>query len=1659
MRSRLDFGRCGHILARSLLAGVVTLVACEFASAQPATTRANLGPSDVQANGPTNIRARTAISADGRFVAFDSVADNLVAGDTNTHEDVFVRDRQTGTTTRVSVGPGGIQADERSVRPAISADGRWVAFESRASNLVAGDTNGAADVFVHDRQTGATTRVSVATGGAQWDRFSRFPSISADGRWVAFDSAPTGLLPGNPAFRADVFVHDRVLGTTTLVSMAVGGGDGDSSSFKPTISADGRVIAFESASTNLVPGDDLNGTEDVLVHDLRTGTTTRVNVGPGGVQGAGWAYTPSLSADGRFVAFTSQADNLVPGDTNAAWDVFVHDRQTSLTTRVSVGPGGVQTPFRPGSTVSVPTISADGRWVVFESDAANLVAGDTNGRDDVFVHDRQTGTTTRVGLGPADAQGNDHAWQPVISADGRFVVFESAASNLVTGDTNGVWDIFAHDRGNVGALALLAPTGDVAPVAGQTGTVVVLNVTSAWTAVSNDPDWISITAGESGAGVGIVSYTVAANTGPSRTGTITIAGRTFTVTQAPPVCSYSIDPGSVSLGAADSIGQAALSAPGGCAWTAVSSEPTWLAVTAGARGAGNGLLTFYAARNPSPASRTATLTIAGQTLTVMQAGYAGATSRVATGLSALADPKFPVISADGRWVALESNSTDLVPGDTNGFEDIFLHDRQAGTTTRVNVASDGTQANSQSVQPAISADGRFVAFASSASNLVAGDTNGVLDVFVHDRQNGTTTRASVGQAGAQLSADSQLPSISADGRWVTFRGAALPNDFMGNVYVHDRLTGTTEPVSVGAGNVLGNNGSLASAISADGRWVAFESSASNLVPGDTNDDWDIFVRDRQMGTTRRVSVGPGGAQVSGDSRLPAISADGRVVTFQSAGTGFVDGDTNNVSDIFAHDLQTSTTTRVSLGSGGVEANLGSSSAAISAEGRWVAFSSAAFNLLPLDTNLVSDVFVHDRQTQTTTRASLGPGGVPGNGHSVTPGISADGRSVVFDSSATNLGGDANGPGVFVHDQHGPTCSFTLVPDSVAAPQAGLSGSVMVLGREGCSWTAASSDPGWLTLTAGTDGAGFGTVSFVAASNASGANRSGTLTIAGRTFVVLQSSVPPPTAVPDVYTTSIDQPLTVETPGVLGNDAAMGGGPMQAILSSAPGHGRVALQADGALTYTPDAGFGGVDSFTYRAQTTAGVGNAAEVTIRVGLPPAALADSYSTPFGTALLSPVSVLANDNTNGGGAMTAVLVTGTASGSLSLAGNGVFTYTPNAGFTGVDTFTYRAVNLAGPGNVASVTIAVGLPPPTTAPDSYTTAFNTALSVAAPGVLANDDSRGAGSMTASLVTQPGNGAVVLDASGAFTYTPNPAFTGRDEFVYRAVTAAGAGPTAVVSITVLSATTPLPPTGLRVHSIVGNSVTVRWTIQTGGPAPTNFVLEGGVNAGEVLASLSTASTTPTFTFSAPTGSFHIRVHAVSGSIRSTASNEIRIHVNVPEPPSAPANLIGLVNGSTLALAWTNTYGGAVPAALELNVTGAIAATLPLGLGEAFAFVGVPSGTYTLALRARNAGGTSPPSNAVTLTLPGTCSGAPMAPVDVLAYRIGRTVYADWKPASTGPAPTGFVVNVTGSFTGSFSTTTRALSGTVGPGSYSLSVVATNACGDSAATLAPTITVP
>ncbi len=405
-------------------------------------SRASFGQGFTQANAASG---SPAVSLHGNLVAFTSDATNLVAGDTNGIADVFLRDRGSLQTQRVSVSSTGVQADGPPIGAPVMTSGRFVVFASAASNLAPGDTNGVSDIFFRDLLGPITIRVSPGPGGVQADGPSWDPGLSATEVWITFTSAAPNL--GASAAAPQVFAYDRTVGTVVLASAAPGGGPSNAASGGSRASNDGRYVAFWSAASDLVPGD-TNGAVDVFVRDVVSGTTERVSVSAAGSQIAGPCDTGvTISPDGRFVVFVTASADVVAGDGNGAADVFVRDRVLGATLLASASLSGA-----PGngasSPGSVPAISNDGRYLAFASFASDLVPGDTNGSIDVFARDLFAGTTERISLTSSGAQvagGGGIGPRVALSGDGSVFAFASVAA-LEPDDTNGLVDVYAFNR-------------------------------------------------------------------------------------------------------------------------------------------------------------------------------------------------------------------------------------------------------------------------------------------------------------------------------------------------------------------------------------------------------------------------------------------------------------------------------------------------------------------------------------------------------------------------------------------------------------------------------------------------------------------------------------------------------------------------------------------------------------------------------------------------------------------------------------------------------------------------------------------------------------------------------------------------------------------------------------------------------------------------------------------------------------------------------------------------------------------------------------------------------------------------------------------------------------------------------------------------------------
>ena len=757
-----DTNTAGDIFREDLQTGTIALVSTD-AAGDPATNGDNPSGS-----------FDPSISADGRFVAFMSYASNLVANDANATPDIFVKDMDTGAVTLVSTDSSGNQLSGFSFYPAISADGNSVAFVEFTTNDAGGQTS---DVYVKNLTSGTLTLASASATGVDGDGPSTHPAISADGTIVAFSSTADNLVPATTSGGGDIYEKNLTTGAITLVSANSSGVGGDGDSDNPTISADGTKIAFDSTSDDLVAGDQ-NQAGDVFVADLSANTITRVSTDGAGGEANGVSYDAHLTPDGSQVVFTSAATNLVDGDTNAQADVFLKNLSTGAIARVdtaadesqavdgasagTISPAADEVAFATdsgnlvagddnnlsdvfvktlasgtvqllstGSSVNIGAtgnstlatshtqISDDGRYVVYTSSAANLVAGsDANGpATDVYWYDTQTGQTVRVSSADDGTQGDASSSGPSISGDGTIIAFQSDADNLIPGDTNNATDVFIESPASQ-QIALLSQTQ-----AGEIG---------------NDASYdVSITR----------DFTYAVF--------VTKATNLFN-DQQPNFSDVVVEDlltGAITLVSADATGK---QGAGDATDPSISDDGRYV--------------TFL-----SDAPDLLPGDTSGQTDVYVKDMVTGTLTRVSVGTGGAAPDgasSNAQISGDGSTVVFVSAADNLVGGDTNGVADVFVADRATGAITLVSKAADGTLANSVSETPSISQDGRYVAFASYASNLVPGDSNGQEDVFEADLQSGTISLLSQAPDGTAADGASNLPAISGSGRTVAFTSQA-----------------------------------------------------------------------------------------------------------------------------------------------------------------------------------------------------------------------------------------------------------------------------------------------------------------------------------------------------------------------------------------------------------------------------------------------------------------------------------------------------------------------------------------------------------------------------------------------------------------------------------------------------------------------------------------------------------------------------------------------------------------------------------------------------------------------------------------------------------------------------------------------------------------------
>jgi len=948
--------------------------------AGPATGRAIVRASLPSGGGEWQEPSRfSRLSGDGRYVSF-------IQSST-----LFVRDTASSVTETV--------VDIVIDQAPISANGRFVTYRRIQGQ-----------VRVYDRQSGLEEFISVSSNGTPSNSDGTNPSISANGRYIAFASDGTNLVPGDTNAHRDIYVRDRILGVTRRVSLATDGSEPNNDSDYPVISGNGRFVAFQSSANNLVPVP--TGGNNLYVKDLETGQLEQIPQAT--------FERASLSFDGRFVAYTVDLTKDAIEPTNVSNDVYVLDRQSGVAQEILTQSGAL------GNNHSwTPSISGDGRYVAFATQASNFLPSDANSAQDVIVHDFVTGATFISSVGASAELGNGDSVNPSVSLDGRFVSFHSGASNLVAGDTNVAMDVFvgpvpppiplpASQLGylvqpmNTPAGASILPAVRVA-VQDSAGTTMIGASNSITIEIAANPSGgnlsgtLTVNAVD---GVAIFNNLVLDAPGTGYTLRATSPGLTlgtslpFNVLVPAPAdhLSYGVPPSVreqqnvgfsyFTVEVRDAADQLIRSDNSTQVTVALLSGTGTLAGTL-TRGVEGGLAVF-----DDVAYDVVGVMLLGATSSpALPLSGPGATVDVQAGPSSgLAMFRASVPSAGGQWPT-ESYSCSL-SGD--GRYVVFLHppfvyvrDTVSGVTEQL--------ANTSGV-PSISGNGRFVAYNRTAGNLS--------QIFAYDRQTGMEDPVSLSTDGVSGNGESQSPWISGDGRFVCFHSDAtnlVPGDHnaLRDVFLRDRLRKETIRLSVNAAGEEGSKESLLPVISGNGRFVAFQSQAKNLVPNDPNYGYDVFVYNR---VTKQLEF----IEAESTIERPAISYDGRIVAFRANTTDVIDP-TNSKIDVYRYDRQTSVKTEISLGVGGVLSNDHSYTPALSGDGRYLAFASDATNLVAGDTNGWRDVFLYDAQTGTLVTASAGAAGQQGEGPSFAPAFSYDGRFLGFHSLAENLtSGDTNG---------------------------------------------------------------------------------------------------------------------------------------------------------------------------------------------------------------------------------------------------------------------------------------------------------------------------------------------------------------------------------------------------------------------------------------------------------------------------------------------------------------------------------------------------------------------------------------------------------------------------------------------------------------------------
>jgi Tol biopolymer transport system component len=976
------------------------------------------------AGGMSNGPPGRTVSADGRYVVFVSTADNLVPGqiDTNNAYDVFLRDRMNGTTVLVShtgsslttAGNGTSGGNGLSATAVISEDGRYVAFESNANDLGFFDSNSfnSSDVILFDRDGGLgssrlvshadTSLTSSPSTGAS------HPLISADGRYVAFHKSM-----GNEIL---LFDRDGALGSRRLVA---------SDAYEElAMSRDGRYVAFASTA-DLAPFADGNGASDVFLFDRDGGPGSLRLVSHSEVAltstGNAASFEPAISDDGRYVVFASLATDLGFDDANGDRDLFLFDRDGDVGSLRLVSHTGSSLTTTANLASYQSTISSDGRYVAFESAAYDLGFTDTNGIvADILLFDRDGALGSRRlvshNASSLTTTGIGFSHTPAISSDGRYVAFTSVAYDMGFTDSYATDDVFLFDRDDAsGALRLAshqAGSGTTTGNGGSSG----LAISSSGPVVAFASGAFDLVAGDDNQLPDVFVFDAAS------------PGDCDLVSRRDPGLPSVTPNGDSPLSLQDAYAPGTVSDDG--RYVVFVSRASNLLANQFDLNGGDDIFLYD--------RQTGTTVLVSHDASSFEiTGDAGSNN--------------PSISGDGRFVAFQSYATNLGGTDANGGEpDIFLFDREGDVGSTVLVSHNGssleTSANARSERAVISRDGRYVVFVSPATDLGFTDVNGSAgDVFLYERGGGLGSRRLVSHNAISLSttanAGSGSPAISRDGRYVAFESYASDLGFADSngavdVVLFDRDGGPGShrlaSHSSGSLSTAANSGSYTPVISDHGRFVAFQTTATDLGfddPNGTYTDVVLFDRDGALGSRRLVShngtsLTTCAASFWGGSLPTVISGDGRYVAFTTINSSDTEFGALSTS-VLLFDSEGPLGSRRLVGAGG-------SRPSISADGRFVTFESSTGGYGFTDANATTDVFLFDRDAEEVKLVSHRAGSLTttGNGKSFGAHLSTNGELVVFSSSAPDLvAGDHNSfNDMFAYSNEQPRWSlFTLTP--------------------------------------------------------------------------------------------------------------------------------------------------------------------------------------------------------------------------------------------------------------------------------------------------------------------------------------------------------------------------------------------------------------------------------------------------------------------------------------------------------------------------------------------------------------------------------------------------------------------------------------------------------